>query len=360
MKLLRRIEDGPSPAVELGRFLWEKAHFSNAPAMDGSIEYKPDRAGAVTSTLVTVEEFTHNECDGWQYAVDALRHSLEEALAHNEGDEPRIRIPRSVLIAAEQTSSEPVHPLLGPHETWAPLLGKRIAELHLALAGNHLLADFAPEPITTMDRQAMFHGARSLFKRAVRQLRPLGSSNPYVARVLDRSDEILDRLKSITSTKVAVDRIRCHGDLHLGQVLWTGRDFVIIDFEGEPARSIGQRRLKRPAFSDVAGMIRSFSYASRVAASRLAEDLSTSSAPEALEPLVSLWYTSVSGMFLRGYLDTVGAATIVPSEREQREALLDFHILEKAIYELGYEASSRPDWVSIPAQGILEHLDSPL
>jgi maltose alpha-D-glucosyltransferase/alpha-amylase len=211
-----------------------------------------------------------------------------------------------------------------------------------------------------MDRQAMYHGARSLLKRTVRQIRPLAASVPAVQAVLDRSDEILERLRALTATRVAVERIRCHGDYHLGQVLWTGKDFVLIDFEGEPARSIGQRRLKRPALVDVAGMIRSFHYASRAAAAQMTRDLPGSSAPEVLDPILALWYSSVAGMFLRSYLDTAAGAPFVPSDRDQLADVLGFHLLEKAVYELGYEANSRPEWVAIPAQGILDLLETPL
>ena len=182
---------------------------------------------------------------------------------------------------------------------------------------------------------------------------------PAVQDVVDRSEEILERLRVLTTTRVAVERIRCHGDYHLGQVLWTGKDFVLIDFEGEPARSIGQRRLKRPALVDVAGMIRSFHYASRVAAAQMTGDLATSNALEALDPLLGLWYTTVAGMFLRSYLETGGRGVVRARPiLDQLATLLGFHLLEKAVYELGYEANSRPDWVSVPAQGILDLLDT--
>jgi maltose alpha-D-glucosyltransferase/alpha-amylase len=211
-----------------------------------------------------------------------------------------------------------------------------------------------------MDRQAMYHGARSLLKRTVRQIRPLAPSVPAVQSVVDRSEEILERLRVLTTTRVAVERIRCHGDYHLGQVLWTGKDFVLIDFEGEPARSVGQRRLKRPALVDVAGMIRSFHYASRAAAAQMTRDLPSSSAPEVLDPLLELWYPSVAGMFLRSYLETAAGAPFVPADHDQLANLLGFHLLEKAIYELGYEANSRPEWVAMPAQGILDLLETNL
>ncbi len=358
MKLVRHVESGPSPAVELGRFLAEEARFPSAPAAAGSLEYRPDRHGPV-STLVTVEEFVANEGDGWSYVIDALRHGLEEALARHDQVEARRRPPRGIL-AGPAGAAEADHPLVGPHESWATLLGRRTAQLHLALASGRSDSAFAPESLTAMDRQAMYHGARSLLKRTLRQVRPQALTVPAVAAVVERSEEIMTGLRGLSTTRVAVQRIRVHGDYHLGQVLWTGKDVVLIDFEGEPARSLGQRRLKRPALVDVAGMIRSFHYASHVAASELAQDLAGSSSPEALDPLLDLWYRSVAGIFLRSYLETAGDAPFVPADPDQLGTLLGFHLLEKAVYELGYEANSRPDWIGIPARGILDLLDRPL
>jgi maltose alpha-D-glucosyltransferase/alpha-amylase len=307
--------------------------------------------------LVTVEEFVANEGDGWSYVVDSLRHGLEEALARHDQLEARRRPPRGILPAG---APEPAHPLVGPHESWAALLGRRTAQLHLALASEAAVPEFAPETLTAMDRQAMYHGARSLLKRTLRQVRSQAATVPAVGAVLERSEEVLERLRVLSTTRVGVKRIRIHGDYHLAQVLWTGKDFVIIDFEGEPARSLGQRRLKRPALVDVAGMIRSFHYASHVAASQLTQDLAGSSSPEALDPLLELWYRAVAGIFLRAYLETADGAPFVPAGPEELGTLLGFHLLEKAVYELGYEANSRPDWVGIPARGIIDLLDRPL
>jgi maltose alpha-D-glucosyltransferase/alpha-amylase len=161
----------------------------------------------------------------------------------------------------------------------------------------------------------------------------------------------------MSSLRIRAERIRCHGDYHLGQVLWTGKDFVIIDFEGEPNRSLSQRRLKRPALVDVAGMIRSFHYASRAAGIRLSRDLNTSLHAD-LEGWLTLWYRWVSGTFLDAYLEVARPGGFLPSDPDQLAGLLDFFLLEKAVYELGYEANSRPDWVDIPARGVLDILES--
>jgi maltose alpha-D-glucosyltransferase/alpha-amylase len=145
-------------------------------------------------------------------------------------------------------------------------------------------------------------------------------------------------------------RIRIHGDYHLGQVLYTGKDFKIIDFEGEPARALSERRLKRSPLRDVAGMVRSFQYAAYSVlmqrSSFRAEDISL------LEPWADLWYRSISALFLQSYLDTVGKAVFLPAEGEELQILFQAFVLEKAVYELGYELNNRPAWMVIPLRGI--------
>ena len=151
-------------------------------------------------------------------------------------------------------------------------------------------------------------------------------------------------------------RARCHGDYHLGQVLYTGSDFVIVDFEGEPARHLGERRIKRSPLRDVAGMIRSFHYAACVA---LHGRVSTLLRPEdlpMLEEWAQAWYLWVSATFLKSYLELMAATPILPQSREGMKAILDAYLLDKAIYEVNYELNNRPDWVRAPLQGILQVL----
>jgi maltose alpha-D-glucosyltransferase/alpha-amylase len=355
LKFFRKLEEGINPGVEVGRFLGERAAFSNSPKVGGSLAYRPSR-GTETTTLAELEEFVPNEGDGWSYVVDALGHSLEEALAHT-GEEELRRVPPPGLLDVLDQDLPVGHLLLGPHIEWASQLGRRIGEMHRALTSDGADPAFAPVAMTAVDRQSLYHGARRLTRQVMIQLGGVSTSSVAVNQVLAREHEIIDRFRRMASTQIHADRIRCHGDCHLGQVLWTGKDFVIIDFEGEPARSLVQRRLKRPAVFDLAGMIRSFHYASRMAAVRLNRDLTESFNPEALEQWLTLWYRWVSGTFLRTYLEAVDGAGFLPRSREQLSSLLDFFLLEKAIYELGYEANSRPDWVDIPARGILEVLD---
>jgi maltose alpha-D-glucosyltransferase / alpha-amylase len=246
--------------------------------------------------------------------------------------------------------------LVGPHLQWAEILGRRTAELHLALSSDATDEAFAPEVLTAIDRRALHHGARSLLRRSIRAVRSMPHTSESVQELLRRENDVLDRLEVVMTTPARTMKIRCHGDYHLGQVLWTGKDFIIIDFEGEPARPLSARRLKRPALVDVAGMIRSFHYASKVAGQRLSRDLIPSRDPAALDPLLTLWFRAVSGAFLRSYLATANGAAFLPADRQELAGLLDFLLFEKAIYELGYEANNRPDWVDVPAQGLVDML----
>jgi maltose alpha-D-glucosyltransferase / alpha-amylase len=356
LKLFRRLDAGVNPDLEMGRFLTERASFPHVPPTEGSLTYEPTGPGGPI-TLAVVQGFVPNEGDAWSAMLDSLLHNLEEAFARHGPDEPPLPSSASLLDLAESEPPELAYSIAGGHLEQARLLGTRTAELHLALASDHRHADFSPEPLTALDRRAMFHTARVLTTRTMRTVRGRARSVPNVAAVVEREAEIVGRLRTITETEIRATRIRCHGDLHLGQVLWTGKDFVIIDFEGEPALSLSQRRLKRPALVDVAGMIRSFHYLSRTA-SRQVQEVTSQGDPSTFEPWASLWYRWVTAVFLHSYLETAGSASFVPAERDQLEALLEVLLLEKAVYELGYEANHRPDWVEVPAAGILELLES--
>ena len=362
VKFIRRFEEGVNPGVEIGRFLSERAHFPHAPRAGGSVEYRTQggNGGARAATVAVIEEFVPNEGDGWRYVVDALAHGLEDALAaattENAGSEP---VPRGE--AAEPWDLEPACALVGPHIEWASLLGRRTAELHVALASAPDSPDFVPEPLTQQERIGLFHGARSLARQVLRDVADKGPTSDAVHQVLQRQEEIVERLRRVGTVPVEAYRIRCHGDFHLGQVLWTGKDFSIIDFEGEPSRSLGWRRLKRPAAFDLAGMIRSLHYAGQAASLRISLEFGKAveaGMRERYEEWLAFWHRGVSDQFLESYLEVASRSPYLPSSRSEVAELLDFFRLEKALYELSYEVNSRPTWVDIPARGILHILGS--
>jgi maltose alpha-D-glucosyltransferase/alpha-amylase len=276
-------------------------------------------------------------------------------LTHPSHDELLAEVPADALSAAD-LAPQWGNPLIGPHLHWAEVLGQRTAEMHLALASSPIDPDFAPEPFTAVDRRSLHHGAKSLLRRSMRMVRATTDPDAKVAELIAREPEILARLESAMGTPINARKIRSHGDYHLGQVLWTGKDFMLIDFEGEPARPLTSRRLKRPPLVDVAGMIRSFHYASQVAGTRLARDLTLADEHNRLDPLLDVWYRSISGAFLRSYLEVAQSGSFLPTNRDELARLLDFLLLEKAIYEVGYEADNRPAWLAVPVQGVLDLL----
>jgi maltose alpha-D-glucosyltransferase/alpha-amylase len=236
--------------------------------------------------------------------------------------------------------------------------------MHLALARTTEDADFRPEPLTPLAQRSMYQSMRGLSLQTLRllrrELRELPQGVHDAARsLLDREQELMDRFARLMRNPVTATRTRTHGDYHLGQVLFTGKDFVIIDFEGEPARSLGERRLKRSPLRDVAGMLDSFRYAAFAA---LREGQSAGFIrPEDVEPLrpwADYWVRWVSASFLAAYITTANEAPFVPRTDAEVQTLLDSHLLEKAVYDVAYELNNRPDWVGIPVSGILQFLDT--
>jgi maltose alpha-D-glucosyltransferase/alpha-amylase len=252
--------------------------------------------------------------------------------------------------------------MLGGHLECIRLLGRRTGELHCALASDADDPAFAPERYTTLYQRSLYQSLRNLAARVLEALRAaLSRLDPALRgdadQLLRAEGHLGDALRGILAERIDAARIRCHGDYHLGQVLRSGGDFAITDFEGEPARSLGERRLKRSPLCDVAGMLRSFDYAARGSLVGFARDGVIR--PEdvgRLAPWSLVWRNWASSSFLRSYLREVEPARLVPADPGQLRRLLHLLLLEKAVYELGYELDSRPDWVSIPLRGVLELL----
>ncbi len=363
LKVFRRPELGVNPDLEIGRFLTEVQAFPHVSPVAGSIEYLRGRAEPLSIALL--QGFVANEGDAWQYTLDALAHYLERILAQEAGTKAAAPPADSLVALAGREIPETAAELVGPYMQPARLLGGRTAELHLALAQDAEDPVFAPEPMSSFYRRSLHQSMRSLATKTFRLLRgQLGNlSDPdreEALNVLDREEEIQERFRSLLERPARAMRIRCHGDYHLGQVLYTGKDFIVIDFEGEPARPLSERKQKRSPLWDVAGMLRSFHYATHAALLRQqATGLVGSQDIQSLEPWTRAWRLWVSTAFLQQYLAVAGDAPFLPQEREDLEMLLDVLLLEKAVYEVGYELNNRPDWVRIPLRGILALLGAP-
>jgi trehalose synthase-fused probable maltokinase len=352
-KLTRRAEPGIAPDVEVGSFLTSRG-FAHAPAIRGHIEYRP-RAGGAMVIGVLADHIPH-ECDGWRHALAALERSLDRSRSLPAAD---LAVQQGSLL--DLATAAPLDPgdLLGEYAGVARLLGSRTAELHLALSSDAKDPAFSPEPFGVGSRRALHASITALVREVFALLRrgidglPEGTREK-ARRVLDLEGTALERTEALLELPLASLRLRCHGDYHLGQVLWTGSDFVITDFEGEVARPLDERRAKCSALRDVAGMVRSFHYAAGAALLE-ARPGATEERP-ALELAARAWSSRAAALFLRSYLDRAGRAPFVPPSRAELEGLLDAHLLEKAVYEVGYELNSRPEWLSIPLDGVLEIL----
>ncbi len=355
LKMFRRMQEGVNPDLEIGRFITEKTSFAHVPPLAGTLEYR--KSSGETITVGILQALVPNQGDAWCYTLDSLVRYFEGALARQTTRGESRELPDSHLLDLTEAEIPPLaQETIGSYLESARLLGQRTGELHLALASDPKDPDFSAEPLTAFNRRSLYQSMRSLTDQALSLLSNRLKTLPEdfradAEKVLALEKDIFRRFQLLADRKISAMRIRCHGDFHLGQVLYTGKDFVIIDFEGEPARPIGQRRLKGSPMRDVAGMLRSFHYA--VVSILKGGELRPEDVPE-LEWWGRYWYLWVSVAFLKSYFEVTKDTGFLPKSKEELKIMLDLHLLEKAAYELAYELNNRPDWVSVPLQGILE------
>jgi maltose alpha-D-glucosyltransferase/alpha-amylase len=355
MKLFRKFEEGPNPDVEITGYLCERTAFRRVPQLAGAVDYqiKGQRAGAAAMLQARIP----SQADGWQHAVQELGRYYERVSVAGTPSaaaiEPawfgfvelsRCIIPRDVLD------------LVGGYLESSSQLGRRTAEMHVALASGD--SEFHPAPLEAgyIERLAtsMAETADHALDSAETRVNDLPADvAPLGRELVSRRGTVrqrFDTLRTLGATDGA--RIRVHGDYHLAQVLWSENDFYIIDFEGEPARRLADRREKQIPLKDVAGMLRSFGYAAYAGlyawANTRPDDFTR------LEPWARVWQTWTSATFLRTYLEVAATARILPASPQTLDRLLDAFVLDKAMYELRYELNNRPDWVRIPLWGALQ------
>jgi len=363
LKMFRKIDAGINPDLEIGRFITERAAYPHTPLVAGAIEYPARRDDA--KTLAILHEYKTETISAWDLTVDQLGRFFERAFGEYslESLTPELT-PRCSPAEVAQAAIPPVvMEMIGAFMNSAELLGRRTAEMHIALSSDNVDPKFAPEPFTPFYQRGLYQSLRNLTQKAMSALRYAmhrlpEETRPAAKTVIGLEGELLKRFEAVSLKKIASVRIRTHGDFHLAQVLFTGRDFIIIDFEGESARSINDRRIKRSSFRDVADMLRSFHYASNVGF--FSEVKGYSIRPEDRERGLKwsrFWYTWVSAAFVRSYTAHTVASSLIPKDPKQIVALLETFVIEQALQEVISESISRPSLVGIPVSGILELLD---
>jgi maltose alpha-D-glucosyltransferase/alpha-amylase len=359
LKLYRRLDAGVNPDLEVSAFLTERG-FAHVPTVAGSLEYRAPGGGGAAASIV--QAFVPNEGDVWEVTLDDLGDYLERAIIAGAPPDPGAASAAALLERADGDAPRAAQEAIGSYLGTARLLGTRTGELHLALASDADDPAFAPEPFSALYQRSLHQSVRTTIGQNLRFLARWVDSVPEPARADARAalamEAIADeRLSGLLDRRIGGARIRCHGDLHLGQILFTGRDIAFIDFEGEPGRPLSERRLKRSALTDVAGMIRSFHYAASGALLRLTDAGAIRPADAVrLDGWARHWYVWVAAAFLAGYRTAVAGAEFLPGDRDEWAILLDALLLQKAFYELSYELNNRPEWVSIPLQGIVSLL----
>jgi maltose alpha-D-glucosyltransferase/alpha-amylase len=352
-KIYRSLEEGYNPELELLKFLTEHTKFEHFPTYAGSIEYRA--AGKEPVSLGVLVKYVPNEGNAWEFTQTSIDQYFEKIVSRKE--ELRPLIEKVEHLDELNHDGELMHELTGHFFLeMIELMGRRTAEMHLALASNKTDKAFKPEAFSLLYQKSMYQSFRTTVKRTFSSLksskRKLDSEiQDLIGEVVRDEDLLLKHIKqSLEKKKITSEKIRVHGDYHLGQVLFTGKDFIIIDFEGEPIRSLTARKLKYCPFKDISGMLRSFHYAIYMGffkhVSMLPEDR------DFLAPWLEFWYEETSKKFVTSYLSTAAGASFIPDDPEQVDTLIDLFTIEKAIYETEYELNNRPDWLTIPLNGL--------
>jgi len=338
VKVFRKLESGTNPEIEIGQFLTEVAGFANTPALLGSVELVE---GDQRSAIAAVHAFVENQGDGW---------TVTSAYLDRFVDEQR-------LLAASEHPHESEERV--PYLRYMTQIGRRVAEMHLALAGSNQLADFAPEPIRpdlvsdrieeTVARAERVFGALKQKRDTIRE-----ADRPLVDQALAQGAALRDRLEALLPPDIEGLNIRHHGDFHLGQILIVKDDVFIVDFGGEPGRTLEQRRRKAPAARDVAALIRSIDYSANAALERALKV-----APDEqgrLGAALAEWRDRAAATFRAAYREIMAQAPLWPTDPRAGDQMLQFFLLDKTLSEIESDLANRPDRLRVPLGGMLRLL----
>jgi len=358
LKLFRRLETGLNPDLEITRFLTAQK-FPHAPSLAGALEFRNRKDETIT--LGVLSSYVAGSKYAWEYTLDALGRFYErvQTLPAERRQPPAVPT-TSIPKLANIEMPAPVREMIGTYLESARLIGQRTAELHLALAAETEDPNFAPEPATSHSQRGLYQSMRNLTRQNFQLLnKRLNTLPPEIQaqaqQVLGMEAEILKRFRATYEKGVDGFRIRHHGNYNLGQMLYTGKDFLVVDFEGEPALMLGERQFKRSPLRDVAGMARSFQYAAHAALLLQVERGTLQPARlAAANAWARFWSQWVGAVFFKAYRAAIGNATLLPSREENLHLIFEAYLLRKAVYELGHELNERPGWVGISLESILE------
>jgi maltose alpha-D-glucosyltransferase/alpha-amylase len=362
LKLFRHLQAEENPDVEMGRFLTEIANFPRIPPFLGEISLSS--SGSQRTTVAMLQGLVPNQGDGWQWFLEELTGWMATVAGRPAPEALQVPDFRNIC---KETMEDPS----GAQSTLeaAALLGRRTAELHLALSRSLDLPAFVPEPMAAENLVRDAERIEAQIKLTLEALKMKLATfdditSDAAGLVLSRRPELIGRARSIATLEACGQRIRIHGDYHLGQILRTvadakpdedGADFILIDFEGEPARPIEERRRKQSPLKDVAGMMRSFAYVAYVAVDRVAAESSERARLDRnkLSAWAHWWQNTASAQFLRAYGSAVAQNPALLPNPGAAQILLEAYLLEKGLYEILYELNNRPAWLHIPMNGIL-------
>jgi maltose alpha-D-glucosyltransferase/alpha-amylase len=353
LKMYRKIDPTTHPDLEITRYLSQQAKFNYVPEYAGAIEWK---FANDTIALGMLQVLIENHGDGYGFMMTRINNYIERILAQSEKLQPFELIGSLTEPVGFEELPEPMQLLLGTTASeQAELIGKRTGELHLALAAGTDLKDFAPEDFSLHYQRSLFSSMQSIVRET--------TDNPGIKlqhipenlkedlqEIINRKEELLTTFKRIYAKKLDVIKIRIHGNLHLGQVIFTGRDVVINDFGGDPVRSFSDRRLKRSPLRDVASMVRSFRNVAYDGFTKTTQ-VQKENIPS-LIPFARLWAHYMVGFFMKSYLETVRNTAFIPADKQDLQMMLETYMLEKSLLDLNHELKNQPEKAVVPLRVI--------
>jgi maltose alpha-D-glucosyltransferase / alpha-amylase len=365
LKLVRLLESGPNPGVEFGRYLTERQPqpFPNAAPFAGWLDYRLTSGERVTIGILN--GYVPNDGDGWQFTRKHVQEYFDRV---QESQQPKAGVEKTTptnfysLNFALENPPELATELIGSYLGFAENIGRRVAQFHRLMGQGHDDPAFAPEPFNDFYRQGLYHGFIGLTSRRLEFIRQHYADMPentrtFAAKVLEQEEAIVAKLKQLFERRISSQRSRYHGRLHLGHLLLTGSDVVMIDFEGDPLHHLSERRIKRCPLRDVSSLLISLGYAAQtVGRQLLAAGGNEYLTPHSLRVWGRFWYSHASAALLRGYWREAGNAPYMPLRREDQQILLDTYLLEHALIDVRPDINDKPELAGMPFRIILHLL----